>query len=155
MSLPFDNTLANTLLWFALAKAEPSNIDQHTQIGVHLEEVGEMLDSMTALDMETRSLLGSAIVALDNLANHLKGGENLIAIEEANRVEYLDSLCDQVVTATGCASLAGFKFIEAMNEVNRSNFSKFGEDGQPILDANRKVMKGPNYTKAELTAFVP
>jgi hypothetical protein len=44
--------------------------------------------------------------------------------------------------------------VEAMDEVNASNWSKF-VDGQPIVDANQKIAKGPGYFKANLSAFVP
>ena len=31
----------------------------------------------------------------------------------------------------------------------QSNFSKLGEDGQPVYDHRGKVMKGPGYWKPE------
>ena len=40
-----------------------------------------------------------------------------------------------------------------MDEVNDSNFSKF-EDGQPIFDANRKIIKGSGYRKPNLEPFL-
>jgi hypothetical protein len=32
--------------------------------------------------------------------------------------------------------------------------SKLGEDGQPIKREDGKVLKGPNYTPADMSAFV-
>lgn len=39
-------------------------------------------------------------------------------------------------------------------EVNRSNLSKFGENGEPIFDQNLKLIKGPNYFKADLEKYL-
>lgn len=38
----------------------------------------------------------------------------------------------------------------AMHEVHRSNMSKLGEDGRPIVNENGRVLKGPNYSPAEM-----
>ena len=43
--------------------------------------------------------------------------------------------------------------VDAMDEVNDSNFSKFDNTGNPIFDENMKVAKGPNYRKANLKPF--
>ena len=64
------------------------------------------------------------------------------------------SLCDQIVTAVGVAHCAGMKIVDGLHEVNRSNWSKFDENGEPILDETRKIIKGPNYTKPDLTLLV-
>ena len=39
-------------------------------------------------------------------------------------------------------------------EVQRSNLSKLGEDGKPIRREDGKVLKGPNYSPADMTPFV-
>jgi len=40
-------------------------------------------------------------------------------------------------------------------EVHRSNMSKLGEDGKPILrESDGKVLKGPNYFKPDLSQFI-
>lgn len=38
---------------------------------------------------------------------------------------------------------------EVLRIIMQSNFSKLGEDGQPIYDERGKLMKGPNYLKPE------
>ena len=41
--------------------------------------------------------------------------------------------------------------IEAVfEEIQRSNMSKLGEDGQPIYREDGKVLKGPNYFKPRI-----
>ncbi len=39
-------------------------------------------------------------------------------------------------------------------EVQNSNMSKLGTDGEPIYNEAGKVMKGPNYFKPDLSKFV-
>ncbi|MNF16361.1 hypothetical protein D3C80_2193450 [compost metagenome] len=70
-------------------------------------------------------------------------------------LEMLDGLCDQIVTGTGVAHTLDYDIIGAMTEVNRSNFSKFDAAGQPIYNEQGKVMKGENYSPAELSAYLP
>ena len=41
--------------------------------------------------------------------------------------------------------------IEVIGRVHASNMSKLGEDGEPIYNADGKVMKGPNYQPPALT----
>jgi hypothetical protein len=45
-------------------------------------------------------------------------------------------------------------FDGALTEVNKSNWSKFDESSNPIIDSNGKILKGPNYFKPELKKFV-
>lgn len=40
---------------------------------------------------------------------------------------------------------------EAFKRVHISNMSKLGDDGQPILREDGKIMKGPNYKEPDLT----
>lgn len=146
--------LACTLLWFerAIRKPEPKNF--HTQLGCHFEEVAEMIQEISTTDELTRCLLNDARTSLEDLANHLKKKAGVVHIEDEDAAEFLDAICDQIVTATGVAHMSEMDILGAMTEVNRSNFSKFDERGQPIFNENQKVMKGPNYTQPSLAPFV-
>jgi len=145
--------LSETKGWFEKAIPNPNIKNFTTQLGVHCEEVAEMLEEISAQDSEASRLLSNAFFAMKQLSMHLKknGG---VSVEEENRVPFLDSICDQLVTATGVAHMSSFDPLGALNEVNRSNFSKFDENGNPIFDENMKVTKGRNYTKPDLTPFV-
>lgn len=86
-------------------------------------------------------------------ANQLYAHERkLPALNKESRVELLDALADQVVTATGVAYFSQMQWDEALNEVNNSNFSKF-EDGKPVLNEHGKIIKGKNYFKPNLAPF--
>ena len=56
---------------------------------------------------------------------------------------------DVVYTIAGLFAVMGWDFDAAFEEVHRSNMSKLGKDGKPIYK-NGKVMKGPNYSPADL-----
>lgn len=150
------DTLRRTLLWFQKAVPAPTSKNFHTQLGCHVEEFGEMLQCLSTVDPLTQELLDAARLANECLADHLKAKDNVIFIEDEDDAEFLDSLCDQVVTAAGVAHMSQVDFAGAMDEVNRSNFSKFDpETGQPIHHPEtRKVMKGPAYSPPELTPFL-
>lgn len=145
------NTLANTQTWFKLAKPKPTNRDFHTQLGCHLEEVGEMLEELSSTDTETTQLLVTATAAVNALGEHLKGKNNLIDIRDF--VKFLDAICDQIVTGTGTGYMCDMDVASAMVEVNRSNYSKFVK-GLPVFNEVGKIMKGPDYTPADLRPFV-
>ena len=110
---------------------------------------------MNGADDNTNDLIVKATLAMDKLAIHLKHNSTLplIVIEPDEEIDFLDALSDQIVTAVGVAHMQGYDIVGAMNEINESNFSKF-EDGQPIFDDNRKIIKGKNYRKAKLEPFL-
>ena len=148
-------TIARTAEWFALARPEPTRQDFNAQLGVHCEEVSEMLAEMDGKTIQLNVLIGTAQEAMHNLAEYLKknSAEDLVHI--ASPLLFLDSLCDQIVTATGVGHTADYDVVGAMKEVNASNFSKFDDEGKPIYNESKKVMKGPNYFKADLSQYLP
>ena len=155
-TLPDSNVLAETYEWFNRARPENTRKDFLSQLGVHCEEVNEMLVELTAIDSETATLLLAAQSAMHNLGEHLKhvDEDNGVFVEDANQVKYFDALLDQIVTATGCGQVSGFNIVGGLNEVNRSNYSKFIM-GQAVKDAvTAKIIKGPDYSKAVLEPFI-
>jgi predicted HAD superfamily Cof-like phosphohydrolase len=46
------------------------------------------------------------------------------------------------------------KIEEVFDEIQRSNMSKLGEDGEPIYRADGKVLKGPNYFRPKIKAIL-
>lgn len=149
------NVLAETYAWFVTALPEPHPNQLQVQMGVHFEEVVEQLDAITGVDSTTINHIDAARLALHTLAEHLKTKEEKrIEILTEDRKEFLDSLCDQLVTATGTAYLADLKIVGGLNEVNRSNYSKFDEHGNPIFLDSGKIAKSERYTKPDLEPFL-
>lgn len=147
------NILARTLRWFRAAVPNPQPKNQQTQIGIHFEEVAEMVACLRGKDRLTQAMLTQTLVALHGLAVHLKSSKDIV-VAVTDPVEMLDALCDQGVTLAGVSHMEGYDLLGGLNEVNNSNFSKF-VDGRPIFDQNMKVQKGPDYFKPALGTYVP
>ena len=135
--------------WFKAAKPNPSTADACVQIGCHYEEVSEMgavlCDADVACELSDTALLYK-----------MKRNWYIDTVEELSvdaRVELLDALCDQVVTAVGVAYMLGMDIEGALAEVNRSNWSKF-EGGVPVFNEQGKIAKGAEYTPPELTDYI-
>lgn len=63
-------------------------------------------------------------------------------------VEVADALGDQLYILCGTILAHGLqhKIEEVFDEIQRSNMSKLGDDGEPIFRADGKILKGTNYT---------
>ena len=134
--------------WFKAAKPNPSTADACVQIGCHYEEVSEM--SAVLYDDVEHALVNTALAYKMNRSRYLAYVEELSADA---RVELLDALCDQVVTAVGVAYMMGMDIEGALAEVNRSNWSKF-EGGVPVFNKQGKIAKGAEYTPPELSDYI-
>ena len=134
----------NITLWHKRARPEPTEKDFDVQLGCHIEEFVEMLDSLTI----RAEGFDKAIDALEDVANGLKAGT--LTVSSVDRAELLDSLADQIVTAVGVGHCAKMDMNAAVQEVNDSNWSKFNYKGFPEFDENGKVKKGERYRKPNL-----
>lgn len=139
--------------WLETAFPNPTEKDQATQIGVHLEEVAEFMEAIGSHK--------AATILVQDVSDNFKQSPNIyqdadgnaITLPEDFKIQMLDALCDQIVTATSVAHSMGFDIVGAIKEVNASNWSKF-EDGKPLYDANGKVIKGKHYFKPNLKPFL-
>lgn len=139
--------------WLETAFPNPTEKDQATQIGVHLEEVAEFMEAIGSHKVAT--------ILVQDVSDNFKQSPNIyqdadgnaITLPEDFKIQMLDALCDQIVTATSVAHSMGFDIVGAIKEVNASNWSKF-EDGKPLYDANGKVIKGKHYFKPNLKPFL-
>ena len=131
-------------------ETSPKNF--RTQVGIMLEEMAETLTQLEPVAPADKMLIDFLTKSIEQAAEHLKNSNGEIGIKD--RVEFLDGLCDVMVTAVGVGRHSQLDVPGAFKEVNRSNNSKFGENGEPILDKNLKLIKGPFYSKPELKSFV-
>jgi predicted HAD superfamily Cof-like phosphohydrolase len=139
--------------WFEKAVPQPEQKNLNTQMGVHIEEVAEMLETITASTPEMQQKLDDLRRATEEVATDMKTGKMEISITDP--VEFADALCDQIVTAVGNGHMAGIEILGAAGEVANSNDSKFDDDGMPIFNPEtNKIMKGPRYFKPNLSPFV-
>ena len=64
------------------------------------------------------------------------------AIKNNDIVEVADALTDILYVTYGAGHSFGVNLDKCFDEVQRSNMSKLGEDGNPIYNDSGKVMKG-------------
>lgn len=145
-------SLEKTKQWFEQAIPEPTMKDKRVQLGCHFEEFGEMLESI--------GYEGTPELKMVNFeSDWFKGKHSRWTDQQedmiihCNKEALLDSLVDQIVTAVGVGHMMGMDVLGALEEINRSNFSKF-EDGKPVFDSNGKITKGKDYVKPNLERFV-
>lgn len=102
------------------------------------------------------------IANLGNSKNKLRFSlmteENEEYLEAANNddvIEVADALGDMLYILCGTIIEHGMQDIieDVFDEIQRSNMSKLGEDGEPIYREDGKVLKGPNYFKPNFKKF--
>ena len=76
------------------------------------------------------------------------------AMANKDLLEVADALTDILYVTYGAGHAFGIDLDKCFDEVQNSNMSKLGENGEPIYNESGKVMKGPNYFKPNLTKFV-
>lgn len=95
-----------------------------------------------------------------NLLRHnLMKEENEEYLEAANNgdlTEVADALGDMLYILCGTIIEHGLqhKIEEVFEEIQASNMSKLGADGQPIYREDGKVLKGPNYFKPDISKIL-
>lgn len=97
-------------------------------------------------DIETQKLRVELIV------------EELSELEDANEEQDLvavaDALTDILYVTYGAGHAYGIDLDACFKEVQRSNMSKLGEDGEPIYREDGKVLKGPNFSEPDLKSVL-
>ena len=84
--------------------------------------------------------------------------EELEELQEAMKnndlLEVADALTDILYVTYGAGHAFGIDLDKCFDEVQNSNMSKLGKNGEPIFNDSGKVMKGPNYFKPDLSKFI-
>ena len=101
------------------------------------------------------SLKADLGISKNTLRFDLMKEENEEYLEAANNndmVEVADALGDMLYILCGTIIEHGMqdKIETVFEEIQRSNMSKLGDDGQPIYREDGKVLKGPNYFKPNI-----
>ena len=81
--------------------------------------------------------------------------EYLVAANNNDMIEVADALGDMLYILCGTILEHGMQDIiePIFDEIQKSNMSKLGDDGNPIFREDGKVLKGPNYFKPNFTKF--
>ena len=72
------------------------------------------------------------------------------AIDDGNLVEVADALGDILYVTAQQATLIGMPVDALLREIQRSNLSKLGDNGEPIFRGDGKVLKGPNFSEPDI-----
>lgn len=141
-----------TLSWFEKVIPEPNVQNFIIQYSVMLEEVVEGLDALGFPSKELNEIIED--LRAGNYTDFIKDTFWNIEKNSHKHIEFLDSLADVYVTTIGTAHTANYKIKEAIDEVNKSNWSKFDLEGNPIFNEFGKISKGSNYLKPNLEPYV-
>ncbi|MBX2834167.1 MAG: nucleoside triphosphate pyrophosphohydrolase family protein [Micavibrio sp.] len=79
------------------------------------------------------------------------------ALAAGDMVEVLDALTDLQYVLDGAYLSFGLQDVKmpAFEEVQRSNMSKLGADGKPVVrPEDGKILKGPDYFKPDIAQFI-
>ena len=76
------------------------------------------------------------------------------AVIKKDLKEAADALTDILYVTYGAGHAFGINLDNCFEEVQKSNMSKLGDDGNPIYNEQGKVMKGPKYFKPDLKKFL-
>lgn len=121
------------------------------RLSLLLEEVEEVINAVRG---------GSESQRLTKIEFWLSRMRELVWELESQDIAQVDivnlgkELADVQVVVNGMAHEFGLPLNVIMDEVHRSNMSKLGDDGKPIFDGTRKVMKGPNYSPADVASVL-
>lgn len=107
------------------------------RVGLIAEEFAELMGAIYGEAAEDRIL-----TAVDEAIDGDDGTRDV--------VETADALADMIYVIYGMALEAGIDLPAVLNEVQRSNMSKLGADGEPIYREDGKVLKGPGFFNPDI-----
>ena len=81
--------------------------------------------------------------------------DSLEAANKSDMIEVADALGDMLYILCGTIIEHGMQDLieDVFEEIQKSNMSKLGVDGNPIYREDGKVLKGPNYFKPNFKKF--
>lgn len=74
-----------------------------------------------------------------------------VAIENKDIENLAKEITDSLVVLYGMGDVFGINLDRTFEEVHRSNMSKLGDDGKPVYREDGKILKGPNYSPADMS----
>ena len=117
------------------------------KVGIFMKTFGQEVKTKPSLSSDKINKLRIDLIKeeLDELKEAMNNNDLL---------EVADALTDILYVTYGAGHAFGINLDKCFDEVQNSNMSKLGENGEPIYNESGKVMKGPNYFKPDLTKFV-
>ena len=117
------------------------------KVGVFMKTFGQEVKNKASFSSDKINRLRIDLIKeeLDELNDAMKNRDLL---------EVADALTDILYVTYGAGHAFGIDLDKCFDEVQNSNMSKLGENGEPIYNESGKVMKGPNYFKPDLSKFI-
>ncbi|MDC1177725.1 nucleoside triphosphate pyrophosphohydrolase family protein [Candidatus Pelagibacter sp.] len=117
------------------------------KVGTFMKTFGQEVKTKPSLSTDKINKLRIDLIKeeLDELQEAMKNNDLL---------EVADALTDILYVTYGAGHAFGIDLDKCFDEVQNSNMSKLGENGEPIYNESGKVMKGPKYFKPDLSKFV-
>jgi hypothetical protein len=137
--------------WLKNCGKEPSEKNLSIQIGVHLEETMEFIETVNLDDSELAEELQALAVQIHAIAAEIKRGKVTAYITD--REAALDALCDAEVTGNGVAFIAGFNKPMADLMVLKANDDKL-VNGKPVILEGGKIGKPRGWMPPDLSPYV-
>jgi len=116
-----------------------------------IDDVKKFHESFGITNNEYPTLNKESFMLRFNLMKE-ENDEYLNACKEGDLVEIADALGDMMYILCGTILSHGlqYKIEEIFQEIQSSNMSKLGKDGEPIYREDGKILKGPNYFKPNI-----
>ena len=117
------------------------------KVGTFMKTFGQEVKTKPSLSTDKINKLRIDLIKeeLDELQEAMKNNDLL---------EVADALTDILYVTYGAGHAFGIDLDKCFDEVQNSNMSKLGENGEPIYNESGKVMKGPKYFKPDLSKFI-
>ena len=117
------------------------------KVGTFMKTFGQEVKTKPSLSTDKINKLRIDLIKeeLDELQEAMKNNDLL---------EVADALTDILYVTYGAGHAFGIDLDKCFDEVQNSNMSKLGENGEPIYNESGKVMKGPKYFKPDRSKFV-
>lgn len=140
---------------FDLHNAEMPDLPFYTDPEVHME----LARAAHILNMVSKDLRRFCEANPDKSIMPMRGhlmteelAETLDAMSKGDLLMTMDGFADQRYVQDGSILALGLArgFLPAFREVHRSNMTKLGADGKPVLSDGGRVIKGPHYEKPNL-----
>lgn len=125
------------------------------QMVKHFHEVYGLAVRDEPIDFSFESIEDNASLFELRRALNMEEWQELVeAYEGEDLIAYVDAVCDLIYVLCGSCVSFGVDLDACFAEVQRSNMSKLGEDGKPIVREDGKILKGPNFSEPDLRGII-
>lgn len=142
---------------FEIPEPAVPTIEPSKPVSKALRELEEMLDEVARWAHKAAAENGKDMYLLRVQLMTEELSEVVDAMAQGQVAETLAELADLRYVCDGTALCLGLgdALVPATLEIHRANMSKLGPDGKPIKNSAGRVVKGPNFRKADVRHLLP